>query len=971
MKNLSNTDITNYGSETGTALSKRLSPIMVWALSFGCAVGWGSFVMPGITFLPTAGPIGSILGMVVGAVIMFVIGENYHYLMSKFGGSGGAYSFAVKILGSDSGFLCAWLLILTYIAVLWANATALSLIIRYLFGDLFCFGFSYTIAGYTVYFGEVLLSVAVIAVACLICLFGNKTAGVAQTLFALCLIAGVIVCFIGVLTADKLQSAVTPAFASNGSVLSQVFAIIILAPWTFIGFESVSHAAAEFKFPVKKALPIIGFALFTAALTYILLTLCAASASPIGFTNWRDYIANLADLKGIEGLPTFYAVKSAMGVPGLAVLGVAAVGGIATGLIGNFFALSRLLFSMSKDDMIPGWFGKLSKRKTPFNALIMIALVSLVIPFLGRTAISWIVDVTTIGATIVYAYTSISAFVAGKRDGRKRYMILGAIGFLISVIFILFFTLPEPQTTNRLATESFIILVIWSIIGIFVFRLMMKRDQSQKIGKSEIAWLVLFFLILSVSTVWLQDVTADKSAEMRQDIRAYYAEAEEKDPEVIQKYIDERTEEFRAQIASRTNVHILLIATSFFIIYSIFRVIRKRQQQAETEKARAEDVSRAKSIFLSNMSHDIRTPMNAIIGYTALALNIKDLPEETKHYLEKIDYSSKHLLSLINDILDLSRIESGKMEIEPAPGDLVGMMKEIYDVFILQMQAKKLIYTVDSSNVTDRYVVFDKNKFHRVLMNLISNALKFTPENGSITVTLTETGKSEAGVEYELRVKDNGIGMSQEFAEHVFDAFERERDKTINQIQGTGLGMSITKSLVDMMNGSISLETEKGKGSEFIINLAFPEATEGEIADPTKEESAVNDATDFSGMKLLLVEDNPINKEIAMMILEGAGFVIEHAENGKIALDLIEMSEPGRFDAILMDVQMPVMNGYDATRAIRALGGERAKVPIIAMSANAFAEDVTEAYAAGMDGHIAKPIDINAMMETLAKILKK
>ena len=961
----------NYGTDTGTALTKHLSPVTVWALAFGCAVGWGAFVMPGTTFLPTAGPIGSLLGMAIGAVIMFIIGANYHYLMNKFGGFGGAYTFAGKVLGSDNGFLCAWFLILTYIAVLWANATALSLIMRYLFGDLFCFGFSYTIAGYTVYFGEALLSVAVIALACFICMIGNKAASIAQTLFAICLIVGVVVCFIGVLSAGKIQNAVDPAFASNGSGLSQVFAIVILAPWAFIGFESVSHSTAEFKFPVKKALPIMGFALFTGALAYVLLTLCAASAAPEGFTGWRDYIANLGNLNGIEGLPTFYAIKSAMGTPGLAALGIAAVGGIATGLIANFFALSRLLFSMSKDEMLPGWFGKLGKRKTPVNALLLIALVSFVIPFLGRTAISWIVDVTTIGATIVYACVSISAFIAGKRDRKPKYMILGAIGFIISLIFILFFTLPGLQTDNKLATESFIILVVWSIVGIAVFRLLMKRDKSRKIGKSEIAWLVLFFLILLVSTIWLQDVTADKAASMRQDIRAYYSESENTDEQSIDLYVEERTDEFRGEITSRIYVHVLLVAVSFIIIYSIFLVIRKSQQQAEIERARAEDVSRAKSVFLSNMSHDIRTPMNAITGYTTLALKKESLPVDTKEYLEKIDYSSKHLLSLINDILDMSRIESGKMEIEPTPGDLVGMMDEIYDIFILQMQAKKLTYTVDSSGVTDRFVVFDKNRLHRVLMNLISNALKFTPENGSITVTLTETGKSNEGVDFELRVKDTGIGMSKEFAEHVFEAFERERDKTVNQIQGTGLGMSITKSFVDLMHGDIHVETEKGKGSEFIINITFPEATEEEIAELMKEENNAADSVDFSGMKLLLVEDNPINKEIAFAILEGVGFTVEYAENGKVALDLVESSEPGRFDAILMDVQMPVMNGYDATRAIRSLGGERSVVPIIAMSANAFEEDVKEALAAGMDAHIAKPIDINAMMETLTKILKK
>lgn len=411
----------------------------------------------------------------------------------------------------------------------------------------------------------------------------------------------------------------------------------------------------------------------------------------------------------------------------------------------------------------------------------------------------------------------------------------------------------------------------------------------------------------------------------------------------------------------------------FVILLLIQRITARIQfnEQMEVKMEAAKKANEAKTRFLSNMSHDIRTPMNAIIGYTTLALKNDALPEDTKEYLEKIDYSSKHLLSLINDVLDMSRIESGKMDLEPTPGDLVKTMDEVYDIFIMQMQAKCLTYTVDYSGVTDRFAVFDKNRLNRILLNLISNAMKFTPENGEIQVTLKETDKSVAGLHYELRVKDNGIGMSPEFAEHIFEAFEREKSKTVSNIQGTGLGMSITKSLVDMMNGDIRVETEKGKGSEFIIHLIFPEATEDEIAELKREEKREAEAVDFSGMTLLLVEDNPINKEIAFAILEGAGFHVEYAENGKAALDMIKSSEPGKFDAILMDVQMPVMNGYDATRAIRSLDGERACVPIIAMSANAFADDVQEALAAGMNAHIAKPIDITKMMDTLSSVLHK
>ena len=371
------------------------------------------------------------------------------------------------------------------------------------------------------------------------------------------------------------------------------------------------------------------------------------------------------------------------------------------------------------------------------------------------------------------------------------------------------------------------------------------------------------------------------------------------------------------------------------------------------------------------MSHDIRTPMNAITGYTALALQDGTLRPQTKEYLEKIDYSGKHLLSLINDILDMSRIESGKMELDPAPTDMIKLMDGVRDIFIMQMEAKKLHFTVDTAQVTDHYAVCDKNRLDRVLLNLISNAQKFTPENGSVTVTLRQTGKSSDGIAYRLTVSDTGIGMSPAFAEHVFDAFERERSKTVNHIQGTGLGMSITKRLVELMHGSINLQTEQGKGTTFMIDLVFPEATAEEIEALQAEASMAQDSVDFTGKTVLLAEDNPINKEIAQALLEQVGFTVDYAENGQVAVDMVQAADADRYDVVLMDIQMPVMNGYDAAKAIRALDGDRAAVPVIAMSANAFAEDVQAALAAGMNAHIAKPIDVGAMMETLAKVLHK
>ena len=414
--------------------------------------------------------------------------------------------------------------------------------------------------------------------------------------------------------------------------------------------------------------------------------------------------------------------------------------------------------------------------------------------------------------------------------------------------------------------------------------------------------------------------------------------------------------------------------------------LRKQQHELIAAKERAEEGSRAKSQFLSNMSHDIRTPMNAIVGYLNLAKDLHkvcescpmyqkdscpdDIPDKSYEFLKKIDASSQHLLALINDVLEMSRIESGKMELELAGMNIVTALNEVRDMFATQMSGKNIAFTVDTSGVRDKFIICDKNRLNRVLLNLLSNAYKFTPEGGKITVTLNQLGDAHDGAaDFELRVKDSGIGMTPEFAAKVFEAFERERTSTVSKIQGTGLGMAITKSIVDLMGGTIRVETAPGQGTEFIINGAFKLDNEMHEEVAAENQNAAQ-IVDFTDKKLLLVDDIEVNREIAKMLLEGSGFIVDTAVDGQDAVAKVAASKPGDYDAVLMDIQMPIMNGYEAAKKIRALPDERlARIPIIAMTANAFSEDVKAALDAGMNGHIAKPIDVDNMMTTLAKIL--
>ena len=404
--------------------------------------------------------------------------------------------------------------------------------------------------------------------------------------------------------------------------------------------------------------------------------------------------------------------------------------------------------------------------------------------------------------------------------------------------------------------------------------------------------------------------------------------------------------------------------------------LNKLRVAAEDALKVAESASKAKSTFLSNMSHDIRTPMNAIIGFATLALDdIRD-GKKVEDYLSKILSSSKHLLGLINDILDMSRIESGKVVLEEQETDLVTTLQELQSIMEGQAKERKLKLHVDYSNLRDRHVYCDKTRLNQVMFNLLANAVKFTSEGGSIWLTMSQlepTCEVEDRAIYEIRVKDTGIGIGKEFIKHIFEPFERERTSTVSKIQGTGLGMAITKNIVDMMGGTIEVESQKGVGTEFIIRLELRLQAEAGAAneDGTKQHGHAEGVAEFAGKRLLLAEDNELNREIACMLLSKYGFVIDTAENGQEAVDLVAASAPDHYDLVLMDIQMPVMDGHEATRRIRNLEDkELAKVPVVAMTANAFDEDRKAAKECGMNGFISKPINMQEVVQALRMCLQ-
>lgn len=397
----------------------------------------------------------------------------------------------------------------------------------------------------------------------------------------------------------------------------------------------------------------------------------------------------------------------------------------------------------------------------------------------------------------------------------------------------------------------------------------------------------------------------------------------------------------------------------------------KKKALLEDALTQANKASAAKSAFLSNMSHDIRTPMNAIVGFTTLAGSRIDQPEKVREYLDKIQSSSTHLLNLINDILDMSHIESGKVSLDEQPCNLPALLEDLYSIIQAETSARQLYFSIDTENLRHPDVRCDKLRINQILLNLLGNALKFTDPGGFIKVKLDELDGAPANHgRYRFTVSDTGIGMSPEFVERIFDPFERERTSTISGVEGTGLGMAITKNLVDMMHGAISVESEKGKGTTFTIELTLCLANPSQ--DAAKAAAAAHLAPNhrMRGSHILLVDDNDLNREIAVTLLEDEGFTVECAVNGQQAVDMVSAASPDHFQLVLMDVQMPIMNGYEATRAIRKLDNSQlASIPILAMTADAFEEDRQKALRCGMDGHLTKPIEMEKLFEALNLVL--
>lgn len=453
-------------------LERKLKPINVWSLALGSIIGWGAFVMPGTTFLPKAGTLGTLIGMSLGALVMITIAMNYGYMVQKYPVAGGEYTFANNTFGRRHAYICGWFLSLSYLAIVPLNATALGLVSRKLLGGLLEVGYLYSVAGWEIYAGEIILASFALILFGLLSIKGISVAGWLQTVMALSLVASVIILVIGaILNPDVKLSNLEPVYPEGKGHFAAVISIVAVAPWAFVGFDSIPQAAEEFNFSPKKANGIMVIAILFGAFVYVAINTITAAVAP-----WEDFMA-----KGYDW-PTGEAVEMIMGRAGLIFLGVALVCAVLSGIIGFYMATSRLLYSMAREGALPDWFGKIDqKSKTPKNAIFFVMLISLTAPWFGREVLTWIVDMSSIGAAIGYGYTSLATFRTlqqNPQDHKPVLKILSILGAIFSVIFVIL--LIVPGMPSYLAFESRICLIIWILLGVLFYAWSKKRGYNNK-----------------------------------------------------------------------------------------------------------------------------------------------------------------------------------------------------------------------------------------------------------------------------------------------------------------------------------------------------------------------------------------------------------------------------------------------------------------------------------------------------------
>jgi len=572
----------------------ELTPFALWALSLGSTIGWGSLVVTCSSYLSQAGIVGSVLGLLIGFVMMLMVSSHYHFLSNRHPGPGGLYGYVKSVMGNDASFLAAWFMFLVYMAIFWANATSIPLFARYFFRGIFRFGYLYTIFGYEVYLGEALLTLAAIIAIATLCTKSRTASDRSMQVMVLVFTVGITFCAVAALIGHgKTGMSFEPAFIPDKSAIRQILRIAFISPWAFIGFESITNNATGCRIRQDRMFRILVVSVSVSTVLYILTMFLSVSAFPEGCNGWLDYIGRLDEFEGIAGLPAFFAARYYLGDAGVYILMASLMSLVLTSLIGMLRAVSRLAYAVSRDGIIGPRFSKLNSKGIPANAIQLAVAVSIPIPFVGRTAIGWIVDTTTIGATLLYGLVSFCVFKVSQREKSSRHRVMSTLCLIILAVFLVFLLFPEFFSDQTIESETYVLLTVWSLLGIIIFNTVIRKDHARHFGKAIIVWIILMIFVVSMTMAWVERLNEKKGDEVVDRISAYYDGTA--DSALLA--LDEQTflESQRDELHNADLVSSMVIISLFFLALGVLLVnhlsMRKWEKQASDERDQARTVA--------------------------------------------------------------------------------------------------------------------------------------------------------------------------------------------------------------------------------------------------------------------------------------------------------------------------------------------------------------------------------------------
>ena len=944
----------------------HLSALGAWAVAFGCAVGWDVLVLPLTDFLPKAGPAGTILGLAAAALAMVVIAWNFHFMMVKSPGPGGVYSYAKIAFGHDHGYICGWFLCLAYAAIVWADAEMTTIVVRYLIGgDQLHFGFKYQIAGFRVCFGDiVIVSVAMGIVAAVVA--WRRVAAAVQTALSLLLAAGLVVSFgAAIFSRTGGVSSLQPFFApAGGAIGSQILGVLMIAPWLFVGIESISCLSAEFRFPVKKSFSIMVAAIVASVVAYVIAMFIPVLATGGEGAGWSAAVLEGGDANS----RAFNMVKGVLGAAGPAVLGLTLVCALFTNLIGNTIVASKLLAAMADDGAMPLWLGRNKGKLSAKNSGLAIAAVAVASSALGFTAIHIIVDVAIVGTGVAYAYTSAAAFKMARKEGNLVSAAMGIAGLVFAAAIAGLFLIPAISVS--MGTVSYLALVLWCIAGLVFFLFAFHKDETYRFGRSSVVWVSLFLAIVALSHIWARQTAGET-------VRKTYNSIVESHEKVFHGVCEEGnckadTEKkwfgclrcnlkgIEKTIIRNSDVQSVLTVLALALMIAVYIAMRRRERRVDREKAEA------KSYFFSTVSHDIRTPLNAIIGFSEMLKTGFPTDAEREQAVDSIISSGKTLLGLVNDILDLSKLESGKMDIAPEPTDCAKLLSEVTEAFRFAKSRTEVDVRCRAGDMP--HLMLDPQRIRQIAFNLVGNALKFMKE-GHVEMRASFEKTGEASGTLRIEVEDTGCGISEEDLKRIGSAYVQVGSK-MSRNGGTGLGLAICKQLVAAMGGSFDVKSTLGKGSTFLITIpgvkiAEKPAASGETNVPAPAPAAAKIDT---SLRILVVDDSKMNVMVLTAQLKNLGMrEIKSAFNGQEALELLRSKGTDGFDLVFSDMWMPILDGEGLVKAIRA-DPALSKLRVVVVTADV---EFRASYAkTGFDDILLKPVTRDRLVELLAKEAK-